>query len=95
MDEEETPDWLKPTIPSDLKIEEPLQEDQPDWLMSTTVASVPPPPTPVVPEDEPDDSYWGRFTKWSQPIVNPTVMPVLITTEIPTALNLNSFDNLA
>ena len=70
---EEIPDWLKPTIPSDLKVEEPLQEDIPDWLKPTTVASVPPPATPVVPDEEPDDSYWGRFTKWSQPIVNPTV----------------------
>ena len=74
MAEEELPDWLKPTTPTDTLIEgDPLQEEQPDWLTPTTAAEIPPPPTPVVPEDEPDDSYWGRFTKWSQPIVDPTV----------------------
>jgi len=74
MAEEELPDWLKPTTPTDTLIEgDPLQEEQPDWLTPTTAAEIPPPPTPVVPEDEPDDSYWGRFTKWTQPIVDPTV----------------------
>ena len=72
MAEEEIPDWLKPSTPSETLVEEePLQEDTPEWLRPTS--EVPPPPTPVVPEDELDDSYWGRFTKWSQPIVDPTV----------------------
>ena len=74
MAEEELPDWLKPTTPTDTLIEgDPLQEEQPDWLTPTTATEISPPPTPVIPVDEPDDSYWGRFTKWTQPIVDPTV----------------------
>jgi len=53
--EEELPDWLKPSMP---------EEEQPEWLQPTTVAEIPPPPTPDVPEDEPEDSYWSQFTKW-------------------------------
>jgi len=54
--EEELPDWLKPSMP---------EEEQLEWLQPTTVAEIPPPPTPDVPEDEPEDSYWSQFTKWA------------------------------
>ena len=73
MANEELPDWLKPSTPDDVLVEEPLQPDEPEWLKPTTVAEVPPPESPVIPEDEPDDSYWSDYTRWAKPIVQPTV----------------------
>jgi hypothetical protein len=73
MAKEELPDWLKPSTPDDVLVEEPLQPDEPEWLQPTTVAEVPPPETPVIPQDEPDDSYWNDYTRWAKPIVQPTV----------------------
>lgn len=55
-EEAELPDWLQPSMP---------EEEQPEWLQPTTVAEIPPPPTPDVPEDEPETSYWSQFGKWA------------------------------
>lgn len=70
-EEEELPDWLKPSKPLEPKqaIQLPeregaVEEELPDWLKADTQPQLDPPPTPAVPVDEEETSWWGNFSKW-------------------------------
>ena len=78
MPKEELPAYLRPTFGGEVITEEEdkevLQKDLPSYLKPTfQEPSLPPPPTPLEIEDEDDNSFWNRYTKWAKPIVRPTV----------------------
>lgn len=71
-EEEELPDWLKPSKPLEptqtIKLPDEggdvIEEELPDWLKADTQPQLEPPPTPPVPVDEEETSWWGNFNKW-------------------------------
>jgi hypothetical protein len=66
MSEKYLRDWLNPNASV-------VDEREREWLNPDTPVEIAPPPTPVVPEEEPEDSYWSGFTKWAKPIAEPVL----------------------
>lgn len=75
MADEEIPDWLKTGVDVGIStVDDEVAPDVPDFLKPTELEpSLPPPPTPLEIEEEDDNSFWNRYTKWAKPIVRPTV----------------------
>ena len=80
MADEEIPEWLKTGfdagIPTaDSTVNKETEESLPDFLKFEEVQqpSLPPPPTPLEIEDEDDNSFWNRYTKWAKPIAEPFI----------------------
>lgn len=65
MSEKYLRDWLNPNAPV-------VEEREREWLNPDTPVEIAPPPTPVVPEEEPEDSYWSQFSRWAGPKILPT-----------------------
>lgn len=65
MSEKYLRDWLNPNASV-------VDEQEREWLNPDTPVEIAPPPTPVVPEEEPDDSYWSQFSRWAGPKILPT-----------------------
>ena len=65
MSEKYLRDWLNPNASV-------VDEQEREWLNPDTPVEIAPPPTPVVPEEEPEDSYWSQFSRWAGPKILPT-----------------------
>lgn len=75
MADEEIPDWLKPGIDADIATaDDSVAADIPDFLKPTEIEpALPPPPTPTEIEEDDNNSFWSRYTKWAKPIAKPLI----------------------
>ena len=74
MADEEIPEWLQAGNNTEVLTDDILVEkDIPNYLKPTQIEPVVPPPSAFEIEEEDDNSFWNRYTKWAKPIAKPFI----------------------